>query len=89
METVQEMRARIVAKAATDADYRARLLGDPKGAVEQELGVAIPASMSIVVHEESDTAAHLVLPPDSKLNESELQTVAGGWWDLKSVVSSW
>ena len=89
METVQEMRARIVAKAATDADYRARLLGDPKGAVEQELGVAIPESMAITVHEESDTTAHLVLPPASKLSDAELQTVAGGWWDLKELVNSW
>ena len=78
METPNEMRAMIVGKAAEDADFRARLLSDPKGAVGQELGVTIPASLSIEVHEESGTTAHLVLPPDSKLNEGDLQTVAGG-----------
>ena len=79
METPDEMRTKIVDKATGDADFRARLLGDPKGALEQELGVAIPASMSIEVHEESGETAHLVLPPDSKLGESDLQTVAGGF----------
>ena len=86
METSKEMRMKIVGKAAGDADFRARLLGDPKGAIEQELGVTIPASMSIEVHEERGTTAHLVLPPASKLSESDLQAVAGGIgagnWDV-------
>ena len=85
METANEMRAKIVGKAAGDAEFRARLLGDPKGAVEQELGVTIPASLSIEVHEQSAEAVHLVLPPDSRLNEGDLQAVAGGysWEDFK------
>ncbi len=79
METAKEMQAKIVGKAAEDSDFRARLLSDPKGAIEQELGVTIPASLSIEVHEESGATAHLILPPDSKLSEGELQTVAGGF----------
>ena len=78
METPNEMRAKIVGKAAEDAEFRARLLSDPKGAIGQELGVAIPSSLSIEIHEEDGTTAHLVLPPDSKLNEGDLQAVAGG-----------
>ena len=79
METTEEMQARIVDKAAEDVDFRARLLDDPKGAIEEELGVAIPASMSIEVHEESGETAHLVLPPDSRLSEGDLQAAAGGF----------
>ncbi len=79
METPNEMRTRIVEKAAGDADFRAWLLGDPKGALERELGVAIPASLSIEVHEESGATAHLVLPPSSKLNDADLRAVAGGF----------
>ena len=79
METPNEMRAKIVGKATEDADFRARLLSDPEGAIGQELGVTIPASLSIEVHEESGTTAHLVLPPDSKLSEGNLQAVAGGY----------
>ena len=85
METANEMRAKIVGKAAEDAEFRARLLGDPKGAIGQELGVTIPASLSIEVHEQSADVVHLVLPPDSRLNEGDLQAVAGGysWEDFK------
>ncbi len=86
METPNEMRMKIVGKAAEDAEFRARLLGDPKGAIGQELGVVIPASMSIEVHEEDGATAHLVLPPDSKLNAGDLAQIAGGysWEDFKS-----
>ena len=77
METPKEMRMKIVGKAAEDADFRARLFSDPKGAIEQELGVTIPASLSVEVHEEGGTTAHLVLPPASKLSESDMQTVTG------------
>ena len=38
----------------------------------------MPASLSIGVHEESGTTAHLVLPPDSKLSDGDLQAVSGG-----------
>ena len=79
METLSEMRMRIVGKATGDTDFRARLLSDPKAAIGQELGVDIPAAMSIEVHEENDMTAHLVLPPSSKLSEGDLQAVAGGW----------
>ena len=78
METVKEMHEKVVGKAVEDADFRARLLSDPKGAVEQVLGVKVPASVSVEVHEQSATTVHLVLPPDSKLHESDLQMVAGG-----------
>ena len=38
--------------------------------------------MSIEVHEESGTTAHLVLPPDSKLSQHDLDKVSGGYsWD--------
>ena len=90
METPKEMRMKIVGKASEDAEFRARLLSDPKGAIEQELGVTIPASLSIEVHEEeSDATAHLVLPPASRLNEGDLQAVAGGWAGLSADKDDW
>ena len=88
METPKEMRAKIVGKATEDADFRARLLSDPEGAIGQELGVTIPASLSIEVHEESGTTAHLVLPPDSNLGEGDLRAVAGGF-PLWRVTENW
>ena len=85
METLSEMRAKIAGKASRDEDFRARLLEDPKGAVEQELGVSIPASMSIEVHEDGGATAHLVLPPDSRLSKGDLQAVVGGGFTEETV----
>ena len=78
METPKEMRMKIVGKATEDADFRTRLLSDPKEAIGQELGVSIPASMSVEVHEDDGATAHLILPPSSRLSEVDLQRVAGG-----------
>ena len=95
METAKEMRARIVGKATEDSDFRARLLSDPKGAIKQELGVTIPASLSVEVHEENGATAHLVLPPNSKLGEGDLQAVAAGGQsrffgrNVDSAISHW
>ena len=83
MESAKDMQAKIIDKASVDADFRARLLSDPKTAIEQELGVTIPASLSIEVHEQSVATTHLVLPPDGKLSERDLQTVTGGVVDPK------
>ena len=81
METPTEMRTKIVDKATHDTDFRARLLNDPKGSVEDELNVSIPAAMSIKVHQDSPTTTHLVLPPDSRLREHDLRAAAGGHHD--------
>ena len=78
-KTVDELRGHLMEKATADEAFRARLLSDPKAAIEEELGVTIPASLSIKVHEESGTTAHLVLPPDNKLSEGDLRAVAGGF----------
>ena len=82
METAREMHAKIVGKAAEDAEFRARLLSDPKGAIGQELGVTIPASMSIEVHENSAETVHLTIPPDSRLSESDLEQASGGIYQI-------
>ena len=79
MKTAQDMEATVIGKATEDADFRSLLLSDPRGAIEQELGVSIPEGMEIQVHEESSTSAHLVLPPSSKLTTADLQAVAGGF----------
>ena len=79
METANEMREKVIGKAGQDADFRARLVSDPKGAIEETLGVTIPRSLSVQVHEESGTTAHLVLPPGGSLSEEELSAISGGF----------
>ena len=82
MKTATEMQSHVIARATEDEAFRARLLSDPKGAVEEELNLVIPEGFTVEVHEESGTTAHLVLPPPARLSESELAAVAGGdFWD--------
>ena len=77
MLTPDEMRAKIMDKAAEDVDFRALLLSDPKGAVKQELGFDIPSEFKVRVHEDSADTAHLVLPPSSALDEADLRALVG------------
>ena len=78
METANEMRARVVEMASADEDFRAQLMADPKAALRDVLGISIPESFRVEVHEEGADVAHLVVPPDSGLTEAELQQAQGG-----------
>ena len=78
MTTANEMRDRILSKAAEDNDFRSRLMADPRAAIASEVGTAIPDGFDVVVHEDSATTAHLVLPPSPQLSEAELALVSGG-----------
>ena len=78
MATATELKAQIMTKATVDGEFRARLIADPKAAISAETGAAIPEGFAVVVHEDSATTAHLVLPPSPKLTEAELHTAAGG-----------
>ncbi len=78
METPQGMRTRVIEKAAEDTEFRARLVEDPKSAVERELDISIPAGMAVQVHEESADTVHLVLPPNSKLSQADMQAIHAG-----------
>ena len=74
--TAVEMRDWILSRAAEDGEFRARLIADPKAAIASETGAAMPDGFEVVVHEDSATTAHLVLPRSSQLDEAELELVA-------------
>ena len=76
--TMSELREHLSEKAAMDGAFRARLLSDPKAAVEEELGLTIPAGFTLKVHEDIPNTSHLVLPPLASLDESDLEQAAGG-----------
>jgi len=78
MTTATELKARILNKAEDDGEFRARLIADPKAAISAETGTTIPDGFDIVVHEDSATTAHLVLPPSGELSEAEMESAAGG-----------
>jgi hypothetical protein len=79
-----EVERRIVQRSLEDEDFRQRLLDDPKGAIEQELGTQLREGIEVRVVEESAQTIYLVLPSASvvgqggELSEQDLEAVAGG-----------
>ena len=79
-----EVERRLVERSLQDEVFRQRLLDDPKGAVEQELGSRLPEGVEVRAVEESAQIIYLVLPSASplgqggELSDQELDEVAGG-----------
>jgi hypothetical protein len=79
-----EVERTLVQRSLQDEDFRQRLLDDPKGVVEQELGRELPEGVEVRVVEESADTIYLVLPSTSplggqggELSDQELEGVAG------------
>ena len=73
----------LVKRAAKDSDFRKRLLAQPKDTLEREFGVTLPADHEVHVHEEADSATHVVLPPRSKLTDAEREEAKAGATSLE------
>ena len=76
--TLADMRDALTERATADAEFRSRLLADPKAVVKEEFGFDLPSDFTVEVHEERLGTAHLVLPPRETLDETELKPVSGG-----------
>ena len=76
-ETYQSM----LARSATDLDFRQRLLADPAAAVAEFTGREVPDAFNVSFIENRADAT-IVLPdyidPSAELSEDELEAVAGG-----------
>jgi hypothetical protein len=68
-------------RSATDAEFRRKLLDNPREAVSEFTGHELPESWNVAFIENKATAT-IVLPdpidPAAELSESELTAVAGG-----------
>jgi hypothetical protein len=75
---------RLIDRSLQDEEFRQRLLDDPKGTVEQELGRGLPEGVQVRVVQESADTIYLVLPSASavgqggELSDQDLEAVAGG-----------
>lgn len=78
MRSGDDMLKQIVDKSALDSDFRQKLLDDPKTTISQELGITIPDSMNIRIHESDMQTVHLALPPDPNITEEQLEAVSAG-----------
>ena len=78
MEAAEDMRAHLTAKAAVDSAFRAQLVADPKGVMNQEFGITVPDNIDIVVVESDMRTVYLALPPDPVLDEEQLEAISAG-----------
>jgi Nitrile hydratase, alpha chain len=74
----------LIQRSLEDEEFRQRLLDDPKGTMEHELGGRLPEGVEVRAVEETADTIYLVLPSASPLGEGvelsdqELEQVAGG-----------
>ena len=89
-QQAQEQLRQVLERSATDMEFRARLVTDPRAALA-EMGHNIPETLDVrFIEPEGD--ATIVLPkpvdPQAELSEAELEAVAGGVTPLSSPICS-
>ena len=77
MDTAHELSARLTDRASVDADFRSKLLSDPKAAVHEELGIEVPDEVAIKVYENDLETVHVALPA-TDLAEEQLEAISAG-----------
>ena len=78
MQTGAEVQTHILLKVEKDAEFRSRLISDPKGVIEAETGLALPDDQLVFINEAIASAHEGVPSVDTPLNEDELIQVMGG-----------
>ncbi|TWB15511.1 putative ribosomally synthesized peptide [Nitrospirillum amazonense] len=70
---------KIIAKAWTDAAFKARLLADPAAVLKAE-GIDVPSGVRLSIVENTASSYTLVLPPKPvDMSDADLDQ-AGGYW---------
>jgi Nitrile hydratase, alpha chain len=57
----QDILQKVATQALADADYRKRLIDDPRS-VLREAGLVVPDELEVVIHQNREDVLHLVLP---------------------------
>jgi hypothetical protein len=80
-----EIERMLVQRSLEDESFRRKLLADPKGALQEELGARLPKEVEVRAVEETADTIYLVLPSSSplggeggELSEQDLEAIAGG-----------
>ena len=82
--------AKVVAKAWSDSDFKTKLLANPAAALA-EVGVEVPAGITLKAVENTTNTLYLVIPPppaNDELSEEALDRVVGGGFLCFSAITS-
>ncbi|WP_082595934.1 NHLP leader peptide family RiPP precursor [Paenibacillus sp. Soil750] len=61
--SMDTLKVKIIKKAWEDADFKARLLADPRSALKQDFGIEVPEGIELSVLAETPAHYALVIPP--------------------------
>ena len=76
--TRADVEALLAERIAADPAFRDTLLADPRGIIGDLIGMPIPDSVHVDLHEESLTHIHLTIPASELVTDDDLELVAGG-----------
>ena len=78
MRSGDAMLQQIIEKSSLDDDFRQALMADPKSTICDELGITMPESMNVVIHQSDMQTVHVALPPDPNITEEQLEAISAG-----------
>ena len=74
----QQIRAKIIAKAWADDEFRSQFVKDPR-AVISSMGIQVPEEAELVVHEDSADKYNLVIPSrpaEGEMSDADLDNIS-------------
>lgn len=74
------LQTQVIQKAWQDPSFKERLLADPRGTIQEVLGVILPDHIKINAVEERADEFYLVIPPDPSSDEMDLNPKPGIGW---------
>ncbi len=79
-EQFQKAYGKLVAKAWSDEDFKAKLMADPM-AVFKETELPVPEGIEVCIVENTDKISHFILPPEpsDELTDDQLDGATGGF----------
>ncbi|WP_223068893.1 NHLP leader peptide family RiPP precursor [Paenibacillus caui] len=63
MSTGALLQSQVIQKAWQDPTFKSKLLSDPKGAIQEFLGISLPDHVNVRTIEENENEFFIVLPP--------------------------
>ncbi|WP_340021531.1 NHLP leader peptide family RiPP precursor [Paenibacillus sp. FSL K6-1096] len=78
--SAEALKNQVIQKAWEDADFKQRLLADPKAALQEVLGISLPDSITLKTVEEGSNEFYLVIPPSPSAEVMKTRITPLGSW---------